>query len=129
MTGRTYSFEFFPPKNDAMAETLWASVQRLAPLSPDFVSVTYGAGGSTRERTHATVKRILDETGLKPASHLTCVAAQLMELGAMTARQAPVRWTGFTPSPLLRRGEGWGEVREDSWPLDRFHPSPRPSPR
>ncbi|MCA3599792.1 MAG: methylenetetrahydrofolate reductase [NAD(P)H] [Methylobacterium sp.] len=69
------SFEFFPPKNDAMAETLWASVQRLAPLSPDFVSVTYGAGGSTRERTHSTVKRILDETGLKPASHLTCVAA------------------------------------------------------
>ncbi len=58
-----------------MAETLWASVQRLAPLQPDFVSVTYGAGGSTRERTHATVKRILDETALQPASHLTCVAA------------------------------------------------------
>lgn len=69
------SFEFFPPKNEAMAETLWASVQRLAPLVPNFVSVTYGAGGSTRERTHQTVKRILDETELKPASHLTCVAA------------------------------------------------------
>lgn len=73
------SFEFFPPKNDAMAESLWASVQRLAPLSPRFVSVTYGAGGSTRERTHQTVKRILDETSLKPAAHLTCVAATKTE--------------------------------------------------
>ncbi len=73
------SFEFFPPKNDAMAESLWASVQRLGPLSPRFVSVTYGAGGSTRERTHQTVKRILDETNLKPAAHLTCVAATKAE--------------------------------------------------
>ena len=73
------SFEFFPPKNDAMAESLWASVSRLAPLSPRFVSVTYGAGGSTRERTHQTVKRILDETVLKPAAHLTCVAATKAE--------------------------------------------------
>jgi len=69
------SFEFFPPKNAAMEATLWAAVQRLAPLEPSFVSVTYGAGGSTRERTHATVKRIVDETELKPAAHLTCVAA------------------------------------------------------
>lgn len=73
------SFEFFPPKNDKMAENLWESVQRLAPLSPRFVSVTYGAGGSTRERTHQTVKRILDETSLKPAAHLTCVAATRAE--------------------------------------------------
>lgn len=73
------SFEFFPPKNEAMAESLWASVQRLAPLGPRFVSVTYGAGGSTRERTHQTVKRILDETSLKPAAHLTCVAATKAE--------------------------------------------------
>ncbi|OYU49525.1 MAG: methylenetetrahydrofolate reductase [NAD(P)H] [Rhizobiales bacterium PAR1] len=73
------SFEFFPPKNDAMAENLWACVERLAPLSPRFVSVTYGAGGSTRERTHQTVKRILDETSLKPAAHLTCVAATKAE--------------------------------------------------
>lgn len=73
------SFEFFPPKNDAMAESLWACVQRLAPLTPRFVSVTYGAGGSTRERTHQTVKRILDETALKPAAHLTCVAATKAE--------------------------------------------------
>jgi methylenetetrahydrofolate reductase (NADPH) len=69
------SFEFFPPKTEEMEKTLWEAVTRLAPLSPDFVSVTYGAGGSTRERTHATVKRILDETPLTPAAHLTCVAA------------------------------------------------------
>ena len=69
------SFEFFPPKTEEMEKTLWEAVTRLAPLAPDFVSVTYGAGGSTRERTHATVKRILDETPLTPAAHLTCVAA------------------------------------------------------
>lgn len=73
------SFEFFPPKNDAMADNLWSCVERLAPLVPRFVSVTYGAGGSTRERTHQTVKRILDETSLKPAAHLTCVAATKAE--------------------------------------------------
>jgi methylenetetrahydrofolate reductase (NADPH) len=73
------SFEFFPPKNDKMGISLWEAVQRLAPLSPRFVSVTYGAGGSTRERTHQTVKRILDETALKPAAHLTCVAATRAE--------------------------------------------------
>jgi methylenetetrahydrofolate reductase (NADPH) len=69
------SFEFFPPKTEAMEETLWKSIERLAPLGPSFVSVTYGAGGSTRERTHATVARILKETPLTPAAHLTCVAA------------------------------------------------------
>lgn len=69
------SFEFFPPKTDKMAETLWNSVKRLEPLQPRFVSVTYGAGGSTRERTHATVVRILRETSLTPAAHLTCVNA------------------------------------------------------
>ena len=69
------SFEFFPPKTEAMAETLWSSIQTLAPLNPRFVSVTYGAGGSTRERTHATVERIVRETGLTPAAHLTCVGA------------------------------------------------------
>ena len=69
------SFEFFPPKTEAMEQTLWKSIERLAPLGPSFVSVTYGAGGSTRERTHATVSRILKETPLTPAAHLTCVAA------------------------------------------------------
>ncbi len=56
------SFEFFPPKTEEMEKNLWEAITRLAPLAPDFVSVTYGAGGSTRERTHATVKRILEET-------------------------------------------------------------------
>jgi len=74
------SFEFFPPKTETMAETLWTSIQTLAPLNPRFVSVTYGAGGSTRERTHATVERILKETPLTPAAHLTCVAASRDEV-------------------------------------------------
>ncbi|MCB1502373.1 MAG: methylenetetrahydrofolate reductase, partial [Bauldia sp.] len=69
------SFEFFPPKTEAMEQTLWASIERLAPLRPAFVSVTYGAGGSTRERSHATVARILKVTALTTAPHLTCVAA------------------------------------------------------
>jgi methylenetetrahydrofolate reductase (NADPH) len=77
------SFEFFPPKTDKMAETLWESIQTLAPLQPRFVSVTYGAGGSTRERTHATVERILGETPLTPAAHLTCVGASRDEVDAV----------------------------------------------
>jgi methylenetetrahydrofolate reductase (NADPH) len=77
------SFEFFPPKSEKMAETLWESIQTLAPLHPRFVSVTYGAGGSTRERTHATVERILAETPLTPAAHLTCVGATRDEVDAV----------------------------------------------
>ncbi len=69
------SFEFFPPNDEAMERTLWTSIQRLAPLAPHFVSVTYGADGSTRERTHHVVSRILQETPLTPAPHLTCVGA------------------------------------------------------
>jgi methylenetetrahydrofolate reductase (NADPH) len=68
------SFEFSPPKTDEAEVKLWEAIKRLEPLSPSFVSVTYGAGGSTRERTHHTVKRIVEETTLKPAAHLTCVA-------------------------------------------------------
>jgi methylenetetrahydrofolate reductase (NADH) len=89
----TVSFEFFPPKDEAMEQVLWESIERLAPLSPSFVSVTYGAGGSTRERTHATVKRILAETLLTPAAHLTCVAATREEIDGIvrTYRDAGVR--------------------------------------
>lgn len=74
------SFEFFPPKSDEAEANLWKAIQRLAPLNPAFVSVTYGAGGSTRERTHRTVSRILVETKLKPAAHLTCVEASRGEV-------------------------------------------------
>ncbi len=74
------SFEFFPPKTPEMEETLWRSIRRLEPLAPQFVSVTYGAGGSTRQRTHDTVKRILDDTDLTPAAHLTCVGATREEV-------------------------------------------------
>jgi methylenetetrahydrofolate reductase (NADPH) len=77
------SFEFFPPATEEMEVTLWDSIKRLAPLGPSFVSVTYGAGGSTRERTHATVARILKETAVKPAAHLTCVAASCGEIDAI----------------------------------------------
>jgi methylenetetrahydrofolate reductase (NADPH) len=74
------SFEFFPPNDAEMERTLWHSLQRLAPLDPRFVSVTYGADGSTRERTHNVVARILDETALTPAPHLTCVGAAREEI-------------------------------------------------
>src|ERR1700761_816534 len=69
------SFEFSPPKTEEMERNLWETINRLAPLAPSFVSVTYGAGGSTRERTHSTVSRILNETHLLPAAHLTCGGA------------------------------------------------------
>ena len=74
------SFEFFPPNDARMEATLWSSIQRLAPLAPRFVSVTYGADGSTRERTHNVVTRILQETALTPAPHLTCIGARREEI-------------------------------------------------
>ena len=82
------SFEFFPPNSAAMEEQLWRAVKRLEPLQPAFVSITYGAGGSTRERTHATVRRIVEETTLRPAAHLTCVAASREEVLAVLQRYA-----------------------------------------
>jgi methylenetetrahydrofolate reductase (NADPH) len=77
------SFEFFPPKTAKMEEALWEAVKTLEPLSPRFVSVTYGAGGSTRERTHATVARIQRETSMAAAAHLTCVEATRAEIDAV----------------------------------------------
>lgn len=74
------SFEFFPPKTDEMEVKLWEAIANLKSLNPSFVSVTYGAGGSTRERTHNTIKHIIDDTNLKPASHLTCIAASKDEV-------------------------------------------------
>jgi methylenetetrahydrofolate reductase (NADH) len=80
------SFEFFPPRTPEMECALWGAVERLAPLAPDFVSVTYGAGGSTRGRTHRTVARILSDTALTPAAHLTCVGASRAEVDAVARR-------------------------------------------
>ncbi len=77
------SFEFFPPKTEKMEQSLWQAIQRLAPLGPSFVSVTYGAGGSTRERTHNTVTRIQKETGIAAAAHFTCVGATRDEIDAI----------------------------------------------
>ena len=87
------SVEFFPPKSEKMEEQLWDAITQLAPLAPSFVSVTYGAGGSTRERTHATVARIVQETALVPAAHLTCVAASKAEIAEVADQywQAGVR--------------------------------------
>lgn len=107
------SFEFFPPKTDRMAETLWSSVKRLEPLRPRFVSVTYGAGGTTRERTHATVVRILEETALTPAAHLTCVNATKEEVDAV-ARQY---WdAGVRHIVALRGDPPEGETRYKPYP-------------
>lgn len=107
------SFEFFPPKTEKMDQSLWESIKTLEPLHPRFVSVTYGAGGSTRERTHATVERILKETKLTPAAHLTCVGATREEVDAVARDywelgvrhivalrgDPPEAGTRFTPHP------------------------------
>ncbi|MEM1398641.1 MAG: methylenetetrahydrofolate reductase [Pseudomonadota bacterium] len=80
------SFEFFPPKTDKMADKLWQAADKLAQLSPAFISVTYGAGGSTRERTHQTVTHISEKTGLKVAAHLTCVGSSKGEITDIAER-------------------------------------------
>jgi methylenetetrahydrofolate reductase (NADPH) len=108
------SFEFFPPKTAAMEETLWRSIRRLEPLNPTNVSVTYGAGGSTRERTHATVARILKETSLKTAAHLTCVSATRAEVDEIICRY----WDLGVRHIVALRGDPPGGVGE------RYEPTP-----
>ena len=106
------SFEFFPPRTEALEQQLWACIKRLAPLAPRFVSVTYGAGGTTHERTHATVARLARETELVPAAHLTCVGATREEVDAVARgyweagvrhivalRGDPAPGTGYAPHP------------------------------
>jgi methylenetetrahydrofolate reductase (NADPH) len=95
------SFEFFPPNTAEMEETLWRSIQRLAPLAPRFVSVTYGANGSARERTHRTVRRILAETALIPAAHLTCVGASAEEVDSV----ADTYWNAGVRHVVALRGD------------------------
>lgn len=84
------SFEFFPPKTGEAEAKLWKAVERLAPLQPDFVSVTYGAGGSTRTRTHDCVGRLVQETDLRPAAHLTCVSANKVEIDEVIESYAAI---------------------------------------
>ncbi len=95
------SFEFFPPKSEKMEEKLWEAVQQLAPLSPEFVSVTYGAGGSTRERTHNTVTRLIREAGIPAAAHLTCVDASRAE----TQKIAEAYWEAGVRHIVALRGD------------------------
>ncbi|HVY20320.1 MAG TPA: methylenetetrahydrofolate reductase [NAD(P)H] [Bauldia sp.] len=126
------SFEFFPPKTEQMEETLWRSVQRLAPLAPSFVSVTYGAGGSTRERTHATVKRILAETPLKPAAHLTCVGASRAEVDSVVDAYAEIGVRHIVAlrgdplaglgTPYIAHPQGYGHAADLIAGVKRRHP-------
>ena len=115
------SFEFFPPKTEKMEEQLWSAITELAPLAPSFVSVTYGAGGSTRERTHATVARLVRETDLVPAAHLTCVGASKDEIAEIADQywEAGVRHiVALRGDPPAQSGrfvahpEGYGSAAE-----------------
>jgi methylenetetrahydrofolate reductase (NADPH) len=110
------SFEFFPPKTERMEETLWESVKTLEPLAPRFVSVTYGAGGSTRERTHNTVVRIAQETSLAPAAHLTCVEASRSEIDevALGYWQAGIRHVVALRGDPPEAGKGF-QARPDGY--------------
>src|SRR5437879_4979241 len=112
------SFEFFPPKTAEMEERLWAVVKRLEPLAPRFVSVTYGAGGSTRERTHATVRRIRRETALEPAAHLTCVGASREEIDTV----ARDYWEAGIRHIVALRGDPPGGIGDSG---DGYAPHPR----
>jgi methylenetetrahydrofolate reductase (NADPH) len=110
----TVSFEFFPPKTERMEESLWSAIRRLEPMRPDFVSVTYGAGGSTRERTHTTVSRIVKETMVVPAAHLTCVQATRDEVDAV----ARAYWQAGVRHVVALRGD------PPAGPGSRYEPHP-----
>lgn len=113
----TVSFEFFPPKTPKMEESLWLALKRLAPLSPSFVSVTYGAGGSTRERTHATVERIHRELGLSAAAHLSCVGATREETDAIARKY----WDAGVRHIVALRGD---PPESQGGMLGRYVPTP-----
>lgn len=108
------SFEFFPPKTAKMEEALWSAIRRLEPMRPEFVSVTYGAGGSTRERTHATVSRIVRETMVVPAAHLTCVQATKGEVDEV----ARAYWQAGVRHVVALRGD------PPAGPGTRYEPHP-----
>jgi methylenetetrahydrofolate reductase (NADPH) len=115
------SFEFFPPNDEAMERTLWSSIERLAPLAPRFVSVTYGADGSTRDRTHRVVSRVLRETRLTGAPHLTCIGASRSEILGIARRywdegiRHIVALRGDPPAgsgPYLPRADGFAHAAD-----------------
>jgi methylenetetrahydrofolate reductase (NADPH) len=129
---QSLSFEFSPPRTPEAEEDLWTCIRRLEPLGPEFVSVTYGAGGSTRERTHRTVRRILEETSLKPAAHLTCVDAPRGEVDEVIQdywsagiRQL-VALRGDPPGPLggtyQPRADGYANATELTRAIGRIAP-------
>jgi hypothetical protein len=102
------SFEFFPPKTPEAEDKLWQVIAKLAPLAPSFVSVTYGAGGSTRDRTHRTVARIVKDTPLKPAAHLTCVGASRAEIDEVLGDY----WAAGVRHIVALRGDPPGGIAE-----------------
>jgi len=114
VTDLKVSFEFFPPKSEAMQQKLFAAVAKLAPLAPDFISVTYGAGGTTRERTHETVRAVQKETGIPVAAHLTCVAATKEEVDAVLRDY----WASGVRHIVALRGDPPGGAGE------RYRPHP-----
>jgi len=112
MSAPRVSFEFFPPKTPEAEASLWKTVERLAPLNPEFVSVTYGADGSTRERTHQVIKSILTKTELKPVPHLTCVGAPRDEIDAI----ADDYWSMGVRQIVALRGDPEGGAEADYQP-------------
>ena len=112
MSAPRVSFEFFPPKTPEAEASLWKTVERLAPLNPEFVSVTYGADGSTRERTHQVIKSILTKTSLKPVPHLTCVGAPREEIDAI----ADEYWNMGVRQIVALRGDPEGGAEADYVP-------------
>jgi methylenetetrahydrofolate reductase (NADPH) len=112
MSAPKVSFEFFPPKTEAAEAALWKTVERLAPLNPEFVSVTYGADGSTRERTHQVIARILQDTALSPVPHLTCVGTPRADIDAI----ADSYWELGVRSLVALRGDPEGGVEAEYQP-------------
>lgn len=112
--GVRVSYEFFPPKNTKMEKTLWDTISQLEAMNPDFVSVTYGAGGSTRERTHNTVARMASETNLKPAAHLTCVGSTKAEIDEI----AKAYWAAGVRHIVALRGDPQDGIGETYTPLE-----------
>jgi methylenetetrahydrofolate reductase (NADPH) len=112
MNAPRVSFEFFPPKTPEAEASLWKTVERLAPLNPEFVSVTYGADGSTRERTHQVIESILTKTSLKPVPHLTCVGAPREEIDAI----ADEYWNMGVRQIVALRGDPEGGAEADYVP-------------